>query len=101
GLRAERGLLLCMIGGGVVLALGPTIDLPDGLGRVRGPQALLLAVPGYDALRAPGRFVHVTLLGASVLAAGGAAALLAGLPRRAAAPVALVLLVRGAGECRT
>jgi hypothetical protein len=91
--RGEAPLHLAIAIGGCVLALGPSLPLPWG-GAVMGPYRLLLFVPGYDALRAPGRFAHVALLGAAVVAAAGVAVL----ARRASggARAALVVGVAGA-----
>jgi hypothetical protein len=97
--RAERPLLVAITLGALLLALGPSVQLPAGLGQVRGPYAALLAVPGYDALRVPARFTHLVLLGASVIAAGGFAVLVRRLSARgrAAAFVAVLagLVVEG------
>lgn len=98
--RLERRLLGVMVAGTFVLALGPSIALPGGLGQVRGPYAALLALPGFDALRAPARFVHLMLLAGSLLAAGGLDALRAALPR-AAGIVAAVVLAGAVVECWT
>ena len=70
-LRAERSLLLAIVVGALVLALGPAIPLPARLGTIPGPYRLLVELPGFSALRVPARMVHIALLGASVLAAGG------------------------------
>ena len=88
---SERGLFVAVTAAALLLALGPAIPLPAGLGALRGPYALLLAIPGYDALRVPARMVHVGLLGAAVLAAGGFAALARRLPPRTRGAVAAVV----------
>jgi hypothetical protein len=92
GLAREARLHLAIALGGLAFALGPSVPLPGDLGAVAGPYRLLLALPGFDALRAPGRMVHVALLGAAVLAAGGLHALRAALrpPARAAALAAVL-----------
>jgi len=77
---SERGLLAVITAGALLLAMGPAIPLPAGWGEVKGPYAMLFALPGYDALRVPARMVHVGLLGAALLAAGGVAALARRLP---------------------
>ncbi|HYV56110.1 MAG TPA: hypothetical protein VE911_01135 [Candidatus Nitrosopolaris sp.] len=77
---SQRGLLATIALGALLLAMGPAIPLPGGWGEVKGPYALLFALPGYDALRAPARMVHVGLLGAALLAAGGFATLARRLP---------------------
>ena len=73
-LALEGPLFVAIALGGLVLALGPILPVPGG-GAVPGPYRLLLLVPGFDALRAPGRFVHVALLGAAILSAGAIVAL--------------------------
>jgi hypothetical protein len=91
-LRAERGLFLAITAGAFVLALGPTIDLPNGMGTLPGPYRLLVALPGFTALRVPARMLHVALVGASVLAAGGTVVLRDALRRWApAVPIAIVV----------
>jgi hypothetical protein len=78
--RAERGLHVAIALGTGLLAFGPLVPLPAGLGYVKGPYAAMARLPGYDALRAPGRALRVAALGAAVLAAGGFAALVGPLP---------------------
>lgn len=68
--------------GAILLALGPAIPLPFGWGRVWGPYGFVAELPGFDALRVPGRMLHVALLGIAVLAAFGFAATTARAPRR-------------------
>jgi hypothetical protein len=85
--------------GSLVLAFGPAIPLPGGIGQVRGPYAALFQVPGYDALRAPARFLQLTLLGAAPIAAGGVAAVVAGLGERRAMPVVVLLAAAAVAEC--
>ncbi len=74
-LHEERGLFFGIAVGALLLALGPAASLPNDLGTVPGPYRLLVALPGFTALRVPARMLHVALLGASVLAAGGVAVL--------------------------
>jgi len=99
--REERNLFVATALGALVLALGPAVALPGGLGQVRGPYAALLALPGYDALRAPGRLVHLALLGGAVVAAGGFAAIAARLPPRSAWLAVAAVLAGGLAEYRT
>lgn len=55
-----------------ILALGPTLSTPWG--RLPLPyRALYLAVPGFEAIRTPGRFLVFVELGVALLAAAGAA----------------------------
>jgi hypothetical protein len=91
-LRAERGLLLAIALGGLVLSLGPAITLPGDLGTIRGPYAPLMDLPGFTALRVPARMIHVALLGAAVLAAGGFAAMTARLGRAARVGAGILVL---------
>ncbi|MGH7894239.1 MAG: hypothetical protein ACREQL_06190 [Candidatus Binatia bacterium] len=72
--RREGPLFVAMAVGGLVLALGPAIPVPTG-GAVLGPYRLLMSVPGFVALRAPGSMVHVAVLGMAMLVAAGIAAL--------------------------
>lgn len=76
--RSELGLYVMIALGALLLAFGPTLPMPFDHGWMRGPYALLLKLPGYDALRAPGRMLHIALIGAAVLGAGAVAALTAG-----------------------
>jgi hypothetical protein len=73
--RRERWLLVAIVAGTVLLGLGPALPLPYDLGTIPGPYRLLVALPGFTALRVPARMLHVGLVGASLLAAGGVAAL--------------------------
>jgi hypothetical protein len=91
-MRAERGVFLTILFGAILLGLGPAIPLPFGLGTIPGPYRLLVELPGITALRVPARMVHVALLGASVLAAGGVL-VLRQLTGRRPIPIALVALV--------
>jgi hypothetical protein len=96
--RTERGFYAVMTLGAFLFALGPALTLPGDLGRVRGPYAALLALPGFDALRVPGRMIHMALLGGSVLAASGFAAATARLPPLAAAAAAGAVLAARLAE---
>lgn len=71
GLRAERWLFAAIALGAIVLGLGPAVELPFDYGTIAGPYRLLVRLPGFTALRVPARMLHLALLGASVLAAGG------------------------------
>jgi hypothetical protein len=93
------GPLLVLVLGSLVLACGPAIPLPGGMGQVRGPYAALFLVPGYDALRAPARFLQLTLLGAAPIAAGGVAALVSRVGTRRAVPLVAVLAIAAVAEC--
>jgi hypothetical protein len=95
GLRDERRLYVGILLGAVLLGLGPALPLPFGLGTVPGPYRLLLEMPGFTALRVPARMLHVALLGASVLAAGGVLVLRQVAWRRAAAVTLGALVVLG------
>jgi hypothetical protein len=92
-MRDERLLVLALAFGGVLLALGPSVPLPWG-GAVLGPYRLLMLVPGYDALRAPGRMAHMAIVGGALLAAAGVAVLSRRAPR--AVQAALVAGITGA-----
>lgn len=96
GLRRERGLFLAIVAGALLLGLGPAMPLPRDLGTVPGPYRLLVSLPGFTALRVPARMLHVALLGASVLAAGGVAVLREVAWRRPALATAIVLAALGA-----
>jgi hypothetical protein len=98
-LRRERGLFVAIVVGALVLGLGPALPLPSGLGTIPGPYRLLVELPGFTALRVPARMVHVALLGASVLAAGGVVVLRTIAWRRPAL-VTFVVLVALAIESR-
>ena len=97
--RAALGPLLVLTFGSLALAFGPAVPLPFGLGQVRGPYAALFLLPGYDALRAPARFLHLAILGAAPIAAGGVAAVAARLGARRAVPVVALLLAAAIAEC--
>jgi hypothetical protein len=70
-LREERALFVVIAAGALLLGLGPALPLPLGLGTIPGPYRALVELPGFTALRVPARMLHVGLVGASVLAAGG------------------------------
>jgi hypothetical protein len=91
-LRRERLLFVAIVAGALVLGLGPAMGLPWGLGTVPGPYRLLVELPGFTALRVPARMLHVALLGASVLAAGGVVVVRTVAWRAPALATALVLL---------
>ena len=55
------------------LCLGPRPRLPLGAGVLAGPYALLLALPGFDALRAVARFAMLGCLCLAIAAGVGAA----------------------------
>lgn len=78
--RRDFPLALALALGGTVLAMGPVIALPEPAGRILGPYALFLGLPGFTALRAPGRMLHVATLGIALLTAGGVAAMRRRLP---------------------
>lgn len=96
--RAWEQFLAALAVAGAVLAVGPELRLtPDSkslLLRHLPYDVLFWHVPGFDSMRAPGRFGILFLLGLAGLAATGATALLHRLaPRRApriAHPRALV-----------
>ena len=92
GLRDERGLYLAILVGAILLGFGPAMPLPFGLGTIPGPYRVLLELPGFTALRVPARMLHVALLGASVVAAGGVLVLRQVAWRRATAITLAALL---------
>lgn len=100
GARATRPLLL--VGLGVVLALGPTLQW-DGAplqlgGRLLAlPGAAWIRVPGLDGLRLVWRYAALASLGVAVLAAHGVAALPARARWIGALAIGLDLLVLGGG----
>jgi hypothetical protein len=99
--RADLWFHAAMALGALVLAFGPSIALPGGLGAVRGPYAALMGLPGFDALRAPGRMIHVATIGLAVVAAAGMTRLRQRLPPVAATALAAGFIVLVAWECRT
>jgi hypothetical protein len=76
-----------------LLALGPTLTFMDVPTGVDGPFAWLLAVPGFNGLRAPARFWLMTNLCLSVVAGLLIADLLA---RRSRAVTAVATVLLGA-----
>ncbi len=98
-LLRERGLFLAIVVGALLLGLGPAMPLPYDLGTVPGPYRLLVSLPGFTALRVPARMLHVALLGAGVLAAGGVA-VLRNVAWRAPALATAIVLAALAAECR-
>jgi len=91
GLRATLGPYVATAGGAAVLALGPTLLTPWGAWPL--PYRLLWGlVPGFDAVRTPRRFAAFVALGLALLAAAGAARLVASLSpaRRRLAVAALI-----------
>ena len=90
-LRRERTFFVALVAGALVLGLGPALPLPSGLGTVPGPYRILVELPGFTALRVPARMLHVALLGASVLAAGGVVVLRTVAWRRPALATLVVL----------
>jgi hypothetical protein len=90
--RAEHGLFLTILLGAILFGLGPAMPLPFGLGTIPGPYRLLVELPGFTALRVPARMLHVSLLGASVLAAGGVL-VLQQVARRRPVSIALAALI--------
>ena len=63
---------------GFVLSLGPYVSYPGGFYRIPLPFMWVRSMPLLSAMRVPGRFALVGVLGLAALAAGA----LAGLPRR-------------------
>lgn len=100
-LRRQLPLFAIMLAGGILLAQGPAIGLPFDLGTVRGPYAALVRLPGFDALRAPGRMLHIALVGAAVLAAAGVTAATRGRPPWVRRAVGALALVAATFECAT
>ena len=69
------GLYVALTAVGVIASFGPEVELGETL-RLRPLYAqLYLLVPGFDALRVPGRFGILVTTGLAVLAGFGAAAL--------------------------
>src|SRR6185503_14960718 len=99
--RREAWLFVAIAFGALVLALGPALPLPFGWGSCWGPYSLFVSLPGFTALRAPGRMLHVALVGAAALAGGGAAALLVGQTRRLQAALLVAITTLAVVECWT
>jgi hypothetical protein len=92
-LAGWRGLLLGFVGGGLLLSLGPRIQIA-GHDLAPGPYALLYHfAPGFRSVRYPERFALVLVLGLAPLAAAGLARLRARLGRGAAAAACALLFV--------
>jgi len=72
GLRPKLAPYVALTAAAVILALGPTAATPWGPWPLPY-RALYLAVPGFDAIRTPARFVVFLDLGVAVLAGVGAA----------------------------
>jgi hypothetical protein len=94
--EGERSLVPYVAVGVValVMAFGPTLQTPSG--RVPLPyRALYAFVPGFEAIRTPGRFLQYVDLALALLAGAGARHVLARLPPpgRSAALVAFGVLV--------
>ncbi|MBI4013315.1 MAG: hypothetical protein HY359_13435 [Candidatus Rokubacteria bacterium] len=72
GLRRALVPYVVLLGVALVLALGPALATPWG--AIPLPyRVLYAAVPGFDAIRTPGRFLVFVDFGLALLAAGGAA----------------------------
>lgn len=72
GLRRRFAPYVALLGVAAILALGPAVATPWG--SVPLPyRALYAAVPGFDAIRTPARFLFFVDLGVALLAAAGAA----------------------------
>jgi hypothetical protein len=99
--RREAWLFVAIAFGALVLAFGPALPLPFGWGSFWGPYSLFVSLPGFTALRAPGRMLHVALVGAAALAGGGVAALVAGRSRRVRAALVLAITTLAVVECWT
>jgi hypothetical protein len=96
GLRQRLFPYLVMACASGVLAFGPSLETPWG--RLALPyRALYGIVPGFDAIRTPRRFAGFLALGVALLAATGAAWLIARLrpirPRLVLAGLAVVILI--------
>lgn len=98
GWRREHVRLYAAIAAAAfVLTLGPRPDF--GFGRLStGPYDLLLQVPGLNGLRVPTRLAMIVYLALAVLAAVGAAWLLARLRPRAALALLAVVSTTAAVE---
>jgi hypothetical protein len=86
------GLYLALTAVGVLASFGPTLALGSSLELRPLYAQLYRLVPGFDALRVPGRFGVVVTTGLAGLAGLGAAGLLPRLPRPRWRMVALVAL---------
>src|SRR5207249_241591 len=82
---------VALTGAAAILALGPTLRTPWA--ALPLPYRVFYAgVPGFDAIRTPGRFLFFVDLGVALLAAVGAAAAAARLPRPVRGGLAVGLL---------
>lgn len=99
GRGGEAGIAALVALVGFVLSLGPFLRLAGHQTAIQLPFVLLFRhVPGFDAIRAPGRYAVVVLLGGVMLAGLGyehARRRLAYRGRRATAALAVVSLVLG------
>lgn len=76
--RAPRGSRTCLVAVasfGFVLALGTRAEISP-LGIPSPYELAMWLVPGFESLRAPGRFLYATALAGAVLSAFGGAAIL-------------------------
>ena len=95
--REHVRLYVAISAAAFVLTFGPRPDL--GFGRLStGPYDLLLQVPGLNGLRVPTRLAMIVYLGLAVLAAVGAAWLLARLRPRTALVLLAVISTAAAAE---
>lgn len=83
----RRWIFPVLVLAGGLISLGPTPSLPGG--STLAPFYWLAGLPGFEGMRAPGRFALVAMLGVSGLAAG-AVSWLMGRLRHAHAVVLLV-----------
>ena len=98
--RAPRGARTCLVAiasFGFVLALGTRAEI-SSLGIPSPYELAMWLVPGFESLRAPGRFLYATALAGAVLSAFGAAAILdrcreSRQPRREQAVAACLVLL--------
>ena len=97
--RPALAFYVVLVGCAVLLALGPTPSLPFGWGRIWGPYEALASLPGFTALRAPGRLIHVALLGLAVLAGLGFAAATTGRSRPWASGALTIVTLLAIAEC--
>jgi hypothetical protein len=94
--RHLRAGLAAVAAAGVLLSLGPAVPLVPGTSLPGLYEILLRLIPGFAVMRAPARFLVLTTLSLSLLAACGAVVLLglarrlAGMPGQRLGSVALV-----------
>ena len=67
----RRWIFPALVVAGVLISLGPTPALPGG--STFAPFYWLSGLPGFEGMRAPGRFALVAMLGVSGLTAGAVA----------------------------